>query len=141
MLRIEPLNHNNDQAASAILELVDGPRDMRFAMTAKTLVRERQSETGIRDITARNVAKVTRFREGGEGELERTVRRLERDAGVGKEGEGEEREAWERFPGFRERKGEGDEESGTKSWQEMRDERRKKRDPNTGRRGKMALKS
>lgn len=57
---------------------MDGPRDMRFAMTAKTLVRERASEEGVREITARNVAKVTRFREGGMGALEREVGRLER---------------------------------------------------------------
>lgn len=75
VLRLEPLKE--DQAPSAILELVDGPRDMRFAMTAKTLVRERATEAGVRDITARNVIKVTRFREGGERELEMTVKRLE----------------------------------------------------------------
>lgn len=51
---------------------------MRFAMTAKTLVRERASEEGVREITARNVAKVTRFREGGVAALEREVGRLER---------------------------------------------------------------
>lgn len=77
MLRIEPLNRHNDQAPSAILELVDGPRDMRFAMTAKTLMRERASAEGIREITAKNIKKVTRFREGGVEALEREVRRLE----------------------------------------------------------------
>lgn len=66
-------------------------------MTAKTLVRERAAESstpsstaaaeagggdgwgegGIREITARNVRKVTRYREGGMGALEREVRRLE----------------------------------------------------------------
>ena len=97
---------------------------MRFAMTAKTLVRERQHENGgIREITARNVAKVTRFREGGERELERTVRRLETMAGLGG---GEEREGWESWPAVREeeRRVEG----------EKRDERRDVRDPNSGRR-------
>lgn len=82
VLRIEPLNRNNDQAASAILELVDGPRDMRFAMTAKTLMRERASEEGVREITAKNVKKVTRFREGGMEALEREVRKLEGGRGV-----------------------------------------------------------
>lgn len=76
MLRIEPLKE--DQAPSAILELVDGPRDIRFAMTAKTLVRERATEEGIvRPLTAKNIKKVTQFRPGGEEELERTVRGLE----------------------------------------------------------------
>lgn len=75
VLRLESMKE--DQAPSAILELVDGPRDMRFAMTAKTLVRERASEGSIRDVTARNIAKVTRFRPGGEAELENTVKMLE----------------------------------------------------------------
>ncbi|KAG8528100.1 uncharacterized protein KY384_007016 [Bacidia gigantensis] len=82
VLHIEPINHHHDQAASAILELVDGPRDMRFAMTAKSLVRERaaseeNAEKGVRDITARNVQKVTRFRPQGEEDLQREVERLE----------------------------------------------------------------
>lgn len=56
-------------------------------MTAKTLARERAggSESGgdkdgagaIREITARNVRKVTRFREGGMEQLEAQVRKLE----------------------------------------------------------------
>lgn len=53
---------------------------MRFAMTAKTLVRERRrrnEEEGVREITARNVQKVTRFRKNGLWDLEREVRRLE----------------------------------------------------------------
>jgi len=75
VLRIEPIKE--DQAVSAILELVDGPRDMRFAMTAKTLVRERATEDGVRELTAKNVVKVTRFRPGGQGELEKKVQELE----------------------------------------------------------------
>ncbi|KAL8694716.1 MAG: hypothetical protein Q9218_000642 [Villophora microphyllina] len=87
VLRIEPLNKHFDQAPSAILELVDGPRDMRFAMTAKTLARERagvedgdadEEGTGeIRDVTARNVRKVTRFRPSGMEDLEKAVARME----------------------------------------------------------------
>ncbi|MCJ1313245.1 hypothetical protein MMC25_006922 [Agyrium rufum] len=118
VLRIEPLKE--DQAPSAILELVDGPKDMRFHMTAKTLVRERlglssasastsssnpsagaaadgrsmmtrgnanmtpaviaaatAENEGIRDITLKNVDKVTRFRPGGQEALERLVKRME----------------------------------------------------------------
>lgn len=64
---------------------------MRFAMTAKTLVRERATEEGIREITARNVQKVTRFREGGMEELERTVKKVEaEDWKEKKEGEEDE---------------------------------------------------
>jgi hypothetical protein len=58
---------------------------MRFAMTAKTLVRERASEEGVREITAKNVRKVTRFRQGGMEALEKEVRRLE----MRRKGEGE----------------------------------------------------
>ena len=77
VLRIEPLKP--DQAPSAILELVDGPRDMRFAMTAKALVKQREEGAGMNEITSWNVRKVTRFREGGEDRLEAEVLRLERE--------------------------------------------------------------
>ena len=77
VLRIEP--RKPDQAPSAILELVDGPRDMRFAMTAKTLVREREQDLGMGPITAKNVKKVTKFRKGGMGALKAEVRRIEKE--------------------------------------------------------------
>ena len=64
---------------------------MRFAMTAKTLVRERRNGDGgvveggvggggggVREITARNVQKVTRFRKNGLWDLEQEVKRLEK---------------------------------------------------------------
>ena len=90
VLRTEPRNRDNDQAPTAILELVDGPRDMRFAITARTVAREREEEGGVREVTLRNIAKVTRFRRGGEEELEKAVRRLETASGFegedGKEG-------------------------------------------------------
>ena len=76
VLRIEP--EKEDQAPSAILELVDGPRDMRFAMTAKTLARQRQDPGGVQDLTLKNMQKVTRFRPGGEAELEQRVSEMER---------------------------------------------------------------
>lgn len=49
---------------------------MRFAMTARTLARQRSEGLQVNDITAKNVAKVTRFRVDGKEELERTVQRL-----------------------------------------------------------------
>ena len=76
VLRIEP--KKDDQAPSAILELVDGPKDMRFAMTARTLMKLREEDKSLNEITSLNVHKVTRFRKGGEEELEKEVRRLER---------------------------------------------------------------
>ncbi|KAI9886780.1 MAG: hypothetical protein M1823_001423 [Watsoniomyces obsoletus] len=94
VLRIEPLKP--DQAPSAILELVDGPKDMRFAMTARTLARERRNDDdrekrgeearGLNDLTLKNVRKVTRFRKDGEDALEGLVRRFE-SMGVGKDRE------------------------------------------------------
>lgn len=74
MLRIEPIKQ--DQAHSAILELIDGPKDMRFAMTARTLAHIREKKHDINEITAQNVEKVTRYRQDGERELEEMVGRF-----------------------------------------------------------------
>ncbi|KAK2733228.1 hypothetical protein FQN55_003688 [Onygenales sp. PD_40] len=87
VLRVEP--KKDDQAPSAILQLVDGPRDVRFAMTARTLARQRAlGNAGLNQITALNVKKVTRYRKDGEKELEREVERIAREGR--KKGEGEE---------------------------------------------------
>lgn len=74
VLRIEPLKP--DHAPSAILELVDGPKDMRFAMTARTLARKRGDGQEMDDMTQANVDKVTRFRPDGESALEAMVERM-----------------------------------------------------------------
>lgn len=74
MLRIEPLK--DDQAPSAILELVDGPRDMRFAMTARTIARQRGEGEEMNEMTLRNFEKVTKYRLDGEAELEKMVEKL-----------------------------------------------------------------
>ena len=98
---------------------------MRFAMTAKTLARERLTENGVRDITARNVAKVIRYRKDGEEELESLVRRMGRVSLKRKE-----REPWELTEGW-------DREEARERrrvvW-EREHNRKGKRDPNTGRR-------
>lgn len=68
-----------DQAPSAILELVDGPKDMRMAVTAKSIAfaRHKAVEKGrdfiLNDMTAHNVRKVTRFRREGARDLETMV--------------------------------------------------------------------
>ena len=68
----------DDQAPSAILELVDGPKDMRFALTARTLARKRaQGFDSLNELTAMNVQKVTRFRKDGAEELEKEIARLQ----------------------------------------------------------------
>lgn len=73
VLRIEPMKE--DQAESAILELVDGPRDMRFAMTAKTLARLPPNKTFSPGV-ATHVKKVTQFREDGVEGLREMVERM-----------------------------------------------------------------
>ncbi|CRG85221.1 54S ribosomal protein L8, mitochondrial [Talaromyces islandicus] len=75
VLRVEP--KKDDQAPSAILELVDGPKDMKFAMTARTLARKR--ERGIYSLTeldSMNVRKVTNFRKGGPESLEEAIKKF-----------------------------------------------------------------
>lgn len=75
ILRCEPLK--DDSAKSAILSLVDGPKDMRFSMTAKALLRQQQEELPMNDITASNIRKVTRFRKDGVAALAQAVKDLE----------------------------------------------------------------
>ncbi|KAI5841301.1 50S ribosomal protein L17 [Tricharina praecox] len=74
VLRIEPLK--TDQAPSAILELVDGPKDMRFALTAKTVARCATEGKDLSDLTLKNIKKVTQFRKDGESELQKMVDHL-----------------------------------------------------------------
>ncbi|KAI5787705.1 ribosomal protein L17 [Peziza echinospora] len=76
VLRVEPKD-KTDQAPSAILELLDGPRDMKFAMTAKIVARARGEGRELSAVTLENIKKVTRFRQGGEEELKRMVKKLE----------------------------------------------------------------
>ncbi|KAL5115053.1 54S ribosomal protein L8, mitochondrial [Pleosporales sp. CAS-2024a] len=73
ILRIEPTKE--DQAESAILELVDGPRDMRFAMTAMALANAPKHRQ-LKSQTALSVKKVTQFRENGIESLRKMVDRL-----------------------------------------------------------------
>ncbi|KAJ5587870.1 54S ribosomal protein L8 [Penicillium hispanicum] len=67
----------HDQAPSAILELVDGPKDVRFAMTARTVARQREKgQDELNQLTALNVRKVTRFRKNGIEVLEEAIQNL-----------------------------------------------------------------
>ncbi|CCX06977.1 ribosomal protein L17 [Pyronema domesticum] len=74
VLRIEPLK--TDQAPSAILEFVDGPKDMRFHMTAKTIAACQAEKKDMSDFTVKNIKKVTQFRSNGQAELEKLVQKL-----------------------------------------------------------------
>ncbi|KAF8475748.1 50S ribosomal protein L17 [Kalaharituber pfeilii] len=75
VLRTEPKN-KADQAPSAILELVDGPRSMKFAMTAMTIARCRREGKDLSPITLGNIKKVTKFLQDGESQLMKMVERL-----------------------------------------------------------------
>lgn len=75
VLRTEPKD-TYSQAPSAMLELVDGPKDMRFAMTAAAVARDRALGRRHSDLTEQNVAKVTRFRRGGHDALEAMVAKV-----------------------------------------------------------------
>lgn len=74
VLRTE--SHKNDAAESAILSLIDGPRDIRFAMTAKAIARHQAEGKPLNELTALNMHKVTRYRENGEMELEEAVKKM-----------------------------------------------------------------
>lgn len=81
VLHIEPLKE--DQAPSAILELVDGPKDMRFAMTARILARESKkqgvdvlADLQVNDLTQKNVDKVTRYRKDGKSKLLQMMKKM-----------------------------------------------------------------
>jgi large subunit ribosomal protein L17 len=73
VLRIEPMKE--DQSESAILELVDGTKDMRFAMTAMTLA-QRPARQQFSEKTAEHVKKVTQFRKDGVDELQHMVKQM-----------------------------------------------------------------
>jgi large subunit ribosomal protein L17 len=65
-----------DQGESAILELVDGPKDSRFMMTAKAVARDRVLGKSRTPITQKSVEKLTKFR--GEAPFEEMVQKFVR---------------------------------------------------------------
>ncbi|ODQ53011.1 ribosomal protein L17 [Saitoella complicata NRRL Y-17804] len=68
VLRADP--RVGDKAQMAVLEFVDGARDTRFAMTARTLAHDEMYDKPQTPITLRNIVKVTRYRgETGTAEL------------------------------------------------------------------------
>jgi large subunit ribosomal protein L17 len=76
VLRIE--SPKEDQADSAILELVDGPRDMRFALVARTLAYRMRNKLPLNDLTKLNVKKVTQFRQDGAQQLKELTEKFSR---------------------------------------------------------------
>lgn len=76
VLRTEPKN-KYDQGDSAILELVDGPKDMLYAITAAAVARDRALGRPHTSLLLHNLAKVTRFRGGNAKEdFEKMVDRM-----------------------------------------------------------------
>ncbi|KAI5462500.1 ribosomal protein L17 [Mariannaea sp. PMI_226] len=73
VVRTEPKNEY-DQGESAILELVDGPKDSRYMMTAKTVARDRLLGKDHTPVTRINIKKVTQFR--GEEAFETMVQKF-----------------------------------------------------------------
>ncbi|KAH8699734.1 ribosomal protein L17 [Ilyonectria robusta] len=63
-----------DQGESAILEFVDGPKDSRFMMTAKTVARDRMLGNDHTPVTRLNIKKVTQFR--GKDDFEAMVQKF-----------------------------------------------------------------
>ncbi|KAK9412936.1 putative Ribosomal protein L17 [Seiridium unicorne] len=75
VLRTEPKS-TYDQAPTAILEFVDGPKDMRFHMTAAIYARNQALGLKATNITRLNRKKATQFREGGKEEFDGMVEKL-----------------------------------------------------------------
>jgi len=75
VLRTEP--KKEDQGASAILEMVDSPNDMKFMLLARTLAHRRAAGKPMNEITALNVRKVLANRPNGTTELRELVARFE----------------------------------------------------------------
>lgn len=76
MLRTETIDVYS-QSASAILEFVDSPKDMRFHMTAAAVARDRELGKEHNELTMRNMNKVTRFRKHGKDDFETLVERVQ----------------------------------------------------------------
>ena len=75
MLRIEPKD-KYDQAPSAVLELVDGQHEIKFAMVARTIARCAQEGKTLSAITVDNIKKLTKFRPDGEAKLLELVQKF-----------------------------------------------------------------
>ena len=75
VLRTEPKDAYS-QAESAVLELVDSPKDMRFHMTAATIAHDRELGRRHKDVTALNIKKLTAFRPDGNAALESLVDKI-----------------------------------------------------------------
>lgn len=80
VLLTEPHNKLQlDQAKSAVLIFVDGPKDTRFAMTAAAVARDEVlGKTEHHKYTLLNMKKVTAFRKNGEKEFRELVEKIKK---------------------------------------------------------------
>ncbi|KAI1824576.1 ribosomal protein L17 [Xylaria intraflava] len=115
VLRTEPKS-KYDQGDSAILEFVDGPKDIRFAMTAAAVARDKALGRSSRELTVKNRTKVLRYR-GADGtklfnDMVEKIGRLDL-SGIkkNKDPEQEQRPQYGRTEGFRGRMGTGNDVS------------------------------
>lgn len=104
-MRTEPKS-TYDQAPTAILEFVDGPKDMRFHMTAATYARNQALGLPFTKITLLNRKKVTQFREGGKDEFNSMVKKM-RDMGFGDSSEAKKERHEQRLANLKENKKSG----------------------------------
>ncbi|GMM36407.1 mitochondrial 54S ribosomal protein YmL8 [Saccharomycopsis crataegensis] len=71
VLKLEP--RFGDKAPQAIVELVDGEREIKFWLCARIVARLERQGLEIDETTQRNVDKLVRFRENGEQEFRELV--------------------------------------------------------------------
>ncbi|KAH3670249.1 hypothetical protein WICMUC_004941 [Wickerhamomyces mucosus] len=74
VLRLEP--RLGDNAPQSILELVDGPQEMKFWLTARVVARLQQQGLEIDPLTKHNVEQLIKYRQNGEVEFNQLVERL-----------------------------------------------------------------
>ncbi|KAI0017682.1 50S ribosomal protein L17 [Xylariomycetidae sp. FL0641] len=75
VLRTEPIS-GYDQGESAVLQLVDGPRDVRFAMTAAAVARDRRLQRPSTPLTLLNRKKTIKFRRRGAEAFDQMVQAM-----------------------------------------------------------------
>ncbi|KAG5520155.1 hypothetical protein PMAC_001231 [Pneumocystis sp. 'macacae'] len=74
VLRLPP--RKSDSAPMAILEYIDGPKDIRLLMTAKTMINIEDSNIKTSKITMKNIEKVTHFQKENLATFKNTIIQL-----------------------------------------------------------------
>ncbi|KAG4302051.1 hypothetical protein PCANB_001942 [Pneumocystis canis] len=66
-------SRKSDSAPMAVLEYIDGPKDTRFLMIVKTIIRNENLNQRMSKMTIKNIKKVTRFRKESLTTLKNTI--------------------------------------------------------------------